>query len=475
MNFQVLKTIRKPYLRLAATSLIALQTAVIGTAVSEFIATQPQFLNARMAFAQGNQVQAAEDATVYIETDKGSGSGVIVSSDGLVVTNAHVLEGARQLKVMVQGRQYSASIVSMGQSDCLDLALIQIDGAQNLPTVPFGDIHNAFKTQAIYAIGFPLGLSKNSATITRGIISNIHSDLSRIQLDSPLNPGNSGGPIVDSEGNLVGIATSGRGNDVNFAVSVDKVSAFVSAYRQDISIPFGIMPGSQPDGGTLAQTINLDGGEVQGLLQNQDSQYCADGSLADLYTFEANAGESIMLNMSSQDMGTFLFLLDPNGNAIARSGNQERDQSTVIIEKLPQTGTYTVVANAASQGESGHYQLRATQPLLVEDGAIYSGDRPCFDGGQRCLSYQFLGSAQQTITLLLHYAEFDPYLMLIDPAGEVIDEAPTDRQAIASYVLEQDGWYTIVVGTRQPEESGNFAVSVHDAQMLNPQTEVSQR
>ena len=78
--------------------------------------------------------------------------------------------------------------------------------------------------------------------------------------------------------------------------------------------------------------------------------------------------------------------------------------------------------------------------MLVEDGAIYSSDRPCFEGDQHCLTYEFLGSAQQAITLLLHYAEFDPYLMLLNPAGDIVAEDSMERQMIANVTLDQDGW-----------------------------------
>ncbi|NEQ44308.1 MAG: hypothetical protein F6K00_12425 [Leptolyngbya sp. SIOISBB] len=82
MTFQLPARICVSYRRLAVSSLIALQAAVIGTTVSEFVATQPQLSNTRVAFAQGNQVLAAEEATVYIETDQGSGSGVIIDPSG---------------------------------------------------------------------------------------------------------------------------------------------------------------------------------------------------------------------------------------------------------------------------------------------------------------------------------------------------------------------------------------------------------
>lgn len=477
MFFKFLPRIQKSYRRLAVYSLITLQTAIAGVTVSEFVATQPQLSHARAAFAQGSQAQAAEASVVYIETNRSSGSGVIINQDGLIVTNAHVVEGARQISVTIGGRQLPANIVSMGNADCLDLALLQVEGVRDLPAITLSDIEAVQKTQTVFAIGYPGLLPNESATFNEGSVSNIHADQGLIQFDGDLNPGNSGGAVVDQDGRLIGIATkkSTRHEGVSFAVSIDKVLAFVYAYENGISVPVGIMPGSQPDSGSLSQTLEFDGSQIRGVFQNRDSRYCGDSSLADLYTFEAQAGESIMLDMISQDMGSFLFLFAPNGNLIAQSGSQDRNQAAIILEKLPQTGTYTVVANAATQGQTGHYQLRGTQPILVENGAIYSSDRPCFEDGQRCLSYQFLGSAQQAITLLLHHADFDPYIMLIDPAGEVVSQAPTDRQTLANFVLNQGGWYTVVVGTRKPEENGIFMVSVHDTETLNLQSEVSQR
>ena len=300
-----------------------------------------------------------------------------------------------------------------------------------------------------------------------------------IQLDGSINRGNSGGAVLDEDANLVGIATSklSDADDINFAVSIDKVRAFVDAYRQGVT-PFAVqamMPGSHPDGDALTRSISLDGGETQGLLQNGDSRYCGDGSLADLYTFEAQAGENIMLNMVSQDMGSYLFLVAPDGTVLARSGSQERNQAAIILKKLPTTGTYTVVANAAQPSQTGRYQIRATQPTLVENGLIHNNVAPCSENGHRCLNYQFHGQAQQAITVFFHNAEFDPYLILLGPDGEVVAEGLPNRESGNNLTLPEEGWFTLVISTRQPEDIGAFMVSVHETQTLNPATAVSQR
>ncbi|MGF1538161.1 MAG: S1C family serine protease [Elainellaceae cyanobacterium] len=479
MTFQFVQKTRKTSLKLAASGLVALQAAVLGTIVGEVISTQPQLPNARVAFAQDNKVQEVESATVYVETDRGSGSGVVVDPNGLVVTNAHVLEGASEVSVKIQGRQYQARVVSMGDSRCLDLALLQIEGAQNLAIAPLGDAESVYKTQAIYAIGFPLGnsISSDSATITRGIISNIHPDIGRIQLDSPISPGNSGGPIVDSDGNLIGIATSGaRGaNDINSAISVDKVTTFINAYRHGVSIPPVIMPGSAPDGDALSKALPVNGDAVQGVLQTGDSRLCLNSGLSDLYTFEAEAGQNIMLELSQMDMGGHVFLVGPDGELVAQATTESREQSSFILEKLAQTGTYTVVTSAADANYSGRYQLRATRPILVEAGLVHSSVAPCFDEGQRCLTYKFQGSAQQAITLMLQ-SEFAPYIMLISPDGEVVDSGRTDKSMAVNFTLSEEGWYTLVVGTQTPEDGGNFFVAIHDTQTLaEPAVEISQR
>ena len=171
---QRLQPLSQASLRLAASGVIALQTAVVGSAVSEFIATHPQLSNARVALAQGSKVQAAESAVVYIEAGRSRGSGVIIDPEGLIVTNAHVVEGADQIMVTIHGREMQAEVVSIGDSHCLDLALLQVRGARNLSAIPFADATDIYKTQTIYAVGYPSPLSGDSATITQGIVSNIH-------------------------------------------------------------------------------------------------------------------------------------------------------------------------------------------------------------------------------------------------------------------------------------------------------------
>ena len=155
----------------------------------------------------------------------GIGSGVIVTKDGYILTNNHVVDGADEVKVALSdGREFTAKVI--GRDPKSDVAVIKVD-AKDLPAVPMADSDKVEVGDVVLAIGNPFGIGQ---TVTTGIVSATgrggaigldYEDF--IQTDAAINPGNSGGPLVDSEGRLVGINTailsrSGGNQGIGFAI-----------------------------------------------------------------------------------------------------------------------------------------------------------------------------------------------------------------------------------------------------------------
>ena len=140
----------------------------------------------------------------------GSGSGVIISPDGYIITNNHVIDGSRELSVTLNNNKtYDARII--GADDKTDIALIKVEADEDLPFTAFGDSDQAKIGEWVLAVGNPFNLT---STVTAGIISAKSRDLSGfnnqsfIQTDAAVNPGNSGGALVNTKGDLIGINTA---------------------------------------------------------------------------------------------------------------------------------------------------------------------------------------------------------------------------------------------------------------------------
>ena len=156
---------------------------------------------------------------------RASGSGFIISADGYVVTNNHVVENATEIKVVTgDGKRYDASL--RGRDSKTDLALLKLDTDESLPYVELGDSDHARVGEWVVAVGNPFGLG---GSVTAGIISARGRDINSgpfddfIQVDAPINKGNSGGPLFDSRGRVIGVNTaiySPSGGNVGIAFAI---------------------------------------------------------------------------------------------------------------------------------------------------------------------------------------------------------------------------------------------------------------
>lgn len=243
-------------------------------------------------------VRAVAPAVVFIETEvtqqvntfwgrrnqtfSGSGSGVVIHTSGYIVTNFHVVKGAKRITVTFDGdpRRYPAELVSAKQSE--DLALLRIEapssveGETTFPTVRMGTSADLMRGERVVAIGNPHG---QAHTVSTGIISGLHRDVplpehglhfqNLIQTDASINLGNSGGPLLNIRGELIGINTvmNSMAENIGFAIPVDRVKEVLTET---------LFPQAQRRwlGFELAEGVPLEIGSVVAGTPADDAELC---------------------------------------------------------------------------------------------------------------------------------------------------------------------------------------------------------
>jgi len=210
--------------------------------------------------------------------EKGLGSGVIVSADGYILTNNHVVEGADELNVqLTDGRELKAKVI--GADPKTDVAVIKLD-VEGLPSVVLADSDKSRVGDIVFAVGNPLGVGQ---TVTMGIISATSREVgildevqgyeSFIQTDAAINQGNSGGALIDAKGRLVGInsaiLSTTRGNiGIGFAIPVNLAASIMHSLIETGSVMRGFL-GVQVDvlSAEVAETLKLDR-DTRGVIVN---------------------------------------------------------------------------------------------------------------------------------------------------------------------------------------------------------------
>ena len=227
------------------------------------------------------------------DRERGQGSGVIIDRDGLILTNAHVVERVDEVEItLADGTTCEGSV--LGTDSITDLALVKIEDQINSDFAPLGDSEKLEVGDWAIALGTPYGLEK---TVTLGIVSSLHRDINAlgfsdkrldlIQTDAAINPGNSGGPLVNSSGEVIGINTlvrSGPGAGLGFAIPINlarKVSnqlllngEVIHPYLgvQLISLNPKIAKEYNKDPNSLVQLPERSGALVQSVIPNSPAE-----------------------------------------------------------------------------------------------------------------------------------------------------------------------------------------------------------
>jgi S1-C subfamily serine protease len=197
--------------------------------------------------------KAAKDSVAYITSTvyqqsfffemvptRALGSGFLISPDGRILTNNHVISGSSKIEVRFSdGSRYTAKVLVADRAD--DLAMIQIDPKKKVPFLKLGDSDGLQVGQKVLAIGNPFGFS---GTLTTGVVSSLGREIRNenstleglVQTDAAINEGNSGGPLLDSQGNVIGINTailapSGGNIGIGFAMPINRAKAMLEDFR----------------------------------------------------------------------------------------------------------------------------------------------------------------------------------------------------------------------------------------------------
>jgi serine protease Do len=296
------------------------------------------------------------DAFGNPQQGQGVGTGFIVRQDGVVVTNCHVVEGATKITVFTSDekpRQFDARVIG---GDCLhDLAVLKVD-ATGLPTVPIGDSGSLLLGQSVIAIGYALAL-EGGPTVTSGIVSSLDRTIqvqdpgcdvckngSRtytdvIQTDAAINHGNSGGPLLNLAGQVVGINSAGNDSaeNIGFAIAIDSAKdtieqaishplaprPYLGVSTQDVTSAMAFQLGLPVDHGAYVLAVTSDGPAQGAGIHEGEVVVSVDGRAV----------------TSAQDLGAILDSLDPGQTVpveiVATDGTQRTVDVTLGTRPLP--------------------------------------------------------------------------------------------------------------------------------------------
>jgi len=338
-----------------------------------------------------------------LSRQRSTGSGIILSEDGYIMTNAHVIDGARSIRVKLNGRRSGSSLVDarlIGADGMLDLALLKVDIA-DLQPLELGNTADVQQGELVLAFGSPLGMDNS---VSMGIVSAVARQLGDddpriyIQTDAPINPGSSGGPLVDVQGRMVGMNTfiftqSGGSEGIGFAIPSNVVRYVYASLKKDghvhrgqiglfvrtITGPLAAAFDLEPEHGVLVEDVNPDGPAAKAGIEIGDVVLAVGGTA--------------LHNVRDLALQLYLYTI---GDTVDLEIVHEGEQATVhvpVSEKSDDPERFTdmvtldknLVAKLAILGLTIDDKIRESLTLRYDDGVLvaalagpipYFGDEP---------------------------------------------------------------------------------------------------
>ncbi|MBV6624261.1 MAG: trypsin-like peptidase domain-containing protein [Rivularia sp. (in: Bacteria)] len=358
--------------RFSGLTLCILFNLITLTFVEEVLSVQRDKLgysNSAVAQTASEQIarsvyKKATQAVVTVKDGRGHGSGFIVSQDGLIITNAHVVEGSPSVVTVEfpDGKKLPADVMGFAKGG-LDLAVLKVQKQKNLRMLGLATEDSAQVGDRVFALGSPLK-PQFKDTFTQGHITRIKKSDGEIQHDAPVFGGNSGGPLLNTKGQVIGVNTriitgsSFKTNTgMNFAIPVSKVRSFIAAARKgDVSQTSTLKRRKQRE----FIPISLNGQIINDKLAKENG-------FLNLYVFQGKAGQKVVIDMTSKNMNPALGLYQAIENSGVRNyqpiaQNDDKgagDFNSRITTTLPADGVYVIEAKSSTRGQAGDYSLRA--------------------------------------------------------------------------------------------------------------------
>ena len=373
----------------------------------------------------------SDSDTALLTAQNSSGSGIILSPDGYILTNAHVVKGAHSVKVQLnvraeaeardQGdrsfnRPLAGTLIGIDRDS--DLAVIKID-KKNLPYLKFGDSNELKQGQIVMALGNPLGLDNS---VSMGVVSAISRQIKPddlmvyIQTDAPINPGNSGGPLVDTDGQVMGINTfiltqSGGSEGIGFAIPSNiarevytQLKTKGHVHRSQLGVVGQTITPEMAEGlsletdhGIVVSDLEPEGAAAHAGLQADDIIVGLNGrQMSSLHQLEANVyrlppGTTVRLRIqrgedqmdlpviteeqSGEELDALAYMVDPVKNVVPELGIVGLDITKSVLELMPELRRPAGVVVAARKTNVPY-----SGPPMETGDVIYSINRHVVGG-----------------------------------------------------------------------------------------------